>query len=96
TARAVQQAEDQGDLTALAAVAARLRVRLQSEDADAAPLDWAADQIGLARVGLAVGRLCGQTPPGVALALSEAAEVARHHGVPALVQRAEDLIKVRT
>ena len=95
TARAVQEAEDHGDLTALAAVAARLRVRLQSENADAAPLDWAADQIGLARVGLAVERLCGHAPPGVTLALSEAADVARCHGVPTLAQRAEGLIKAR-
>lgn len=95
TARAVAEAEDQGDLTALAAVAARLRVRLQSEDADTAPLDWAADQIGLARVSLAVEALSGHAPLGVALALSEAAEVAREHGVPVLAMRAESLMKVR-
>ncbi len=88
----VREAEDQGDLAALAAIAARVRLRLQTEDAAQAPLDWAADQIALARVGRAVERLSGHAPPGVALALAEAAAIAGELGAPTLARRAEALM----
>ena len=42
----------------------------------ATPLDWAAEQIGLARIALARARWTGQTPRGLGVMLTEAAATA--------------------
>jgi len=57
-----------------------------------APLDWAVDQIAMAR--LAQGRqvLTGADAGQMGLALIEASEVAREHGVDSLAERAEELL----
>ena len=52
------------------------------------PLDWAADQIILARIAMAVARLSTTPAKAVGLMLAEAVETAREHGAPALVERA--------
>ena len=52
------------------------------------PLDWAADQIILARIAMAVARLSTTPAKAVGLMLAEAIETAREHGAPALVERA--------
>jgi hypothetical protein len=51
------------------------------------PLDWAADQIGMARLALARSRLTGCEPRAVGLMLAEAIEAAREGGAPALMER---------
>jgi hypothetical protein len=92
TAADVRDAERTHDLDALAGVELRLRRRLTREHAHAAPLDWAADQIGLAEVARARRHLEGATVPGpMRLALLEAAAAARDEGVEALGERAERL-----
>lgn len=92
TSAEVAAAEADGDLTGLGAIDARLRRRLAGDTASAAPLDWAADQMGLARTGLARARLMGAAPePLVRLALVEAIMVARDEGGSALAERAEVL-----
>ena len=86
-AREVALAEAVRNLPALELLEQRLRARL----AHAQPLDWAADQIGMAAIGLARRRLGDAQPSGLGLILSEAAVTAQEMGVPVLAQRAESL-----
>lgn len=78
-------AEAAGDVSGLAGLEATVRQRLVR---GCQPLDWAADQIGMARLVLARGRLTGVEPRAVGLMLAEAMETAREWGAPALVERA--------
>lgn len=81
---------DAGRLLRLEAV---VRRRLIGADAAKAPLDWAADQIALARLSVRAARLAGRTPPpALGLALAEASMVAREEGAPVLAERAEALL----
>ena len=80
-----------GDLTALLDIETSLRRRLARPSVTATPLDWAAEQIGLARVALARARWTGESPRGVGLMLAEAAQTAREYGAQALAERAERL-----
>ncbi|MCO8028765.1 hypothetical protein NI454_02225 [Brevundimonas diminuta] len=80
-----------GDLTALLDIETSLRRRLARPSVTATPLDWAAEQIGLARVALARARWTGESPRGVGLMLTEAAQTAREYGAQTLAERAERL-----
>lgn len=82
-----------GDLTALLEIETGLRRRLTRPSVVSTPLDWASDQIGMARIALARARWTGQTPRGLGLMLTEAAATAREYGAPALAQRAERLAR---
>lgn len=86
-----RHAEATGDLTVLLGVEARLRRSLATRVGRAAPLDWVADQIGLARVALARETLTGVLCDRPALGLVEAAEVATEVGVPAMAEVARSL-----
>lgn len=86
-----RHAEATGDLTVLLGVEARLRRSLATRVGRAAPLDWVADQIGLARVALAREALTGVLCDRPALGLVEAAEVAIEVGVPAMAEVARSL-----
>lgn len=86
------QAAAIGDLTALLEIESLLRRRLTRPSIAATPLDWAAEQIGLARVALARARWTGESPRAVGLMLAEAAQTAREHGAVVLAERAERLI----
>lgn len=86
-AREIALAEAVRNLSALELLEQRLRARM----GHALPLDWAADQIGMASIGLARQRLGGAEPTGLGLILSEAATTAMEMGVPALANRAEAL-----
>ncbi len=77
----------------LARLEAHGRRRLEAADAKGAPLDWAADQIGLSRLSVRLARLAGRAPAAaLGLALSEASTVAREEGAPVLAERAEALL----
>jgi hypothetical protein len=91
TATRVAAAEAAGDPAALDAVAGELRRRIATP---AAPLDWAADQIGLARVAAARARLFDAPRGEVGLMLASAADVAREVGAPVLAQVAEGLLSL--
>jgi len=80
-----------GDLTALLEIEGALRRRLVRPSVSATPLDWAAEQIGLARIALARARWTGENPRAVGLMLAEAAQTAREHGASSLAERAERL-----
>ncbi|WP_332653796.1 hypothetical protein [Brevundimonas sp.] len=80
-------AEAMADIRALTGLEATIRRRLANA-VRTEPLDWAADQIGMARVAMARGRLTGTEPRAVGLMLAEALETAREWGAPALMQRA--------
>ena len=85
-AAATNIAEDAGDVAALFGLETIVRQRLAARESQ--PLDWAADQIGMARLAMARGRLMGVEPRAVGLMLAEAMETAREWGAPALVERA--------
>ena len=87
--REVALAEAVKNLTALMTLETRLRARM----ATATPLDWAADQIGMAEIMLARHRLGGVVPTDLGLILGEAAMTAREMGVDALADRAEALLR---
>jgi hypothetical protein len=83
----VALAEALGDVTALNGLEAVVRRRL-SEPLRVQPLDWAADQIGMAQLFRARARLTGVEARSVGLMLAEAMETAREMGAPALADRA--------
>lgn len=80
-------AETMGDVTSLNGLEAVVRRRL-SQATKVQPLDWAADQIGMAQLFLARARLTGTEAKAVGLMLAEAMETAREMGAPALADRA--------
>ena len=80
-----------GDVEGLFALEALIRRRL-GRPGPVQPLDWAADQIAVARVTLARSRLTSVEPRAVGLMLTEAMETAREQGAPTLVQRAAALL----
>ena len=86
-------AEAMGDVEALTGLEAVVRRGLAAS-AGAQPLEWAADQIGMAHLALAKARLTAAPPRAVGMMLAEAMETAREWGAPALVQRAA-LLQVR-
>ena len=92
-AQETSRAGSVGDLTALLEIETGLRRRLSRPAVGATPLDWAADQIGMAGVALARARWTGQTPRELGLILTEAADAAREYGATALAQRAERLAR---
>ena len=80
-------AEAMGDVESLTGLEAVVRRGL-AKSAGAQPLEWVADQIGMAHLALAKARLTATEPRAVGMMLAEAMETAREWGAPALVQRA--------
>ncbi|MDB5422213.1 MAG: hypothetical protein JWR59_2160 [Brevundimonas sp.] len=80
-----------GDLSRLATAETVVRRRL-SDRRPVSELDWAVDQIAMARIAQARSQLTGADAGTANLALFEAADVARERGLPALAARAEALI----
>jgi hypothetical protein len=80
-------AEAMGDVEGLTGLEAVVRRRLAEADRTE-PLDWAADQIGMAHLAMARGRLTSIEPRAVGMMLAEALETAREWGAPTLMQRA--------
>ena len=91
-AREISAAADQGDLTELTRVETRVRRRLAEREGAPSALDWAVDQIAMARLMIARSDLIGSDPDQAAFVLAEAAEAARDHGVPVLADRAKALL----
>lgn len=94
-ARETLAAEAAGDLKILSDLRTRLCGRLGDHSSRASPLDWAADQIAIARINLALGRLTGRDAAGLDMSLVEAAATARDLGVTVLAAQAEALIAGR-
>lgn len=92
-AQEASRAASIGDLGALLEIETGLRRRLIRPSVAATPLDWAADQIGMARIALARARWTGESPRDLGLMLVEAAATAREYGATALAQRAERLAR---
>jgi len=80
-------AEAMGDVAGLTGLETIVRRGLAAS-AGAQPLEWAADQIGMAHLALAKARLTASEPRAIGMMLAEAMETAREFGAPALVQRA--------
>jgi hypothetical protein len=87
-AREIALTEAVRDIAGLDLLEDRLRRRLVG----AAPLDWAADQIGLAELALARHGLGGPAPRHLNLILNEAVATAQEMGVPVLAERAGVLL----
>ena len=90
--REIETASAQGDLTELTKIETRIRRRLADRVGAPSALDWAVDQIAMARLMIARSDLVGVDPDQAAFVLSEAAEAAREHGVPVLADRAMGLM----
>lgn len=80
-----------GDIQRLNMAEAVVRRRL-TDGRPVCALDWAVDQIAMARIAQARTLLTGAEAGSAGLALCEAADVARERGLPALAARAEALI----
>ncbi|ADL00501.1 conserved hypothetical protein [Brevundimonas subvibrioides ATCC 15264] len=91
-AREIERALDTGDLMALTRIETRVRRRLAERVGPPSAVEWAVDQLGMARVMIARGQLMDSAPDQAAFVLSEAAEAARDHGVPVLADRARALM----
>ena len=83
-----------GDLPRLTTAEGAVRRRLS--DTPSSDLDWAVDQIAMARIAQARALLTGGDASLTGLALVEAAEVARERGLPALAARADAMMKARS
>lgn len=80
-----------GDLQALAGLEAVIRRRL-AKRTPIEPVDWAADQLGMAHLMLARARLTNSRADAVGMILTEAMETAREWGAATLVQRATHML----
>ena len=89
----IAAAAGQGDLAALTIIEASVRRRLTDRRRRASGLDWAVDQIAMARLATARASLTGAPPGYAGLALFEAAEAARDHGALAIAASAEGLVQ---
>ncbi len=90
--REVEAASARGDLTELTRIETRVRRRLAERIEVPSAIDWAVDQIAMARLMIARSELMGSDPDQAAFVLAEAAEAARDHGVPVLADRAKGLM----
>lgn len=90
--REIALAAANGDLMALTRIETRVRRRLAERVGAPGAVDWAVDQIAMARLMIARAELMGTEPDQAAFVLSEAAEAATDHGVPVLADRARGLI----
>lgn len=90
--REIEAAAGNGDLLTLARIQTRIRRRLADRPRPPVVLDWAVDQIAMARVMIARSALIGSSPDQAAFILAEAAEAAQDHGVPVLADRARSLM----
>jgi hypothetical protein len=88
----IAAATSTGDVPRLTDVETAARIRLASNPSN---LDWAVDQIAMARIARARALLTGSDASASSLALLEAAEVARDHGLPDLAARARSLLAIR-
>lgn len=90
--REIETASTAGDLTELTKIETRVRRRLADRTVVPSAIDWAVDQIAMARLMIARSRLMGSDPDQAAFVLAEAAEAAHDHGVPVLADRAKGLM----
>jgi len=90
--REIALAATNGDVMALTRIETRVRRRLAERVGAPGAVDWAADQIAMARLMIARAELMGTNPDQAAFVLSEAAEAATDHGVPVLADRARGLM----
>ncbi len=90
--REIEAAAAQGDLMALSRIESRVRRRLAERVGAPSAVEWAVDQIAMARLMIARSELMGSEPDQAAFVLAEAAEAARDYGVPVLADRAQGLM----
>lgn len=90
--REIEAASAEGDLMALTRIETRVRRRLAERVGAPSAVEWAVDQIAMARLMIVRSELMGAEPDQAAFVLAEAAEAARDYGVPVLADRAKGLM----
>lgn len=89
----VAEAAEMRDTGALAALETAVRRRLTDRTRRSTGLDWAVDQLAMARLATAREVLTGSEAGQSGLAVLEAIDVAREHGALGLATRAEALMR---
>lgn len=85
----IERAAAMGDVAMLSRIEARLRNRLSARTSGSTPLDWAADQVSMARAQSARAILTGSDTGALRMALIEAAATARECGAPSIAGHAD-------
>lgn len=91
-AHRIAEAERTGDLPALNALKQEVLARLGRKGVEIHPIDWASDQITMARISLSLGMGDPDAHPDMGMALYEAADVAHEAGASSLAQKARGLM----
>ena len=90
--REIATAAANGDVMALTRIETRVRRRLAERVGRPGAVEWAGDQIAMARLMIARAELMGTEPDQAAFVLSEAVEAATDHGVSVLADRARGVL----
>ena len=88
----VGRAEAEGDMTSLAKVEVLLRHRLARAMDETTAVDWASDQISMARLAMTMSARVNYPLQDLGMALYEASDAAALAGAPTLAVRAKDLM----
>lgn len=91
-AHALDQAERTADFSALARSEIQLRQRLMRPMDETTAVDWASDQISMARLAMILSSRIDYPVRDLGMALYEAADAAETAGLPTLAVRARDLM----
>ena len=86
------EADTKGDFTAMTKVEILLRHRLTRPMDETTAIDWASDQISMARLAMSLSTRLGYPMKDLGMALYEAADAATLAGAPSLAARAKDLM----
>ncbi|WP_292053926.1 MULTISPECIES: hypothetical protein [unclassified Brevundimonas] len=88
----LRRAEAEGDMTSLAKVELLLRHRLARPMDETTAVDWASDQISMARLAMTMSTRVHYPLQDLGMALYEASDAASLAGAPSLAVRAKDLM----
>ncbi|MHC3127224.1 hypothetical protein OB03_07940 [Brevundimonas sp. GN22] len=91
-AHTISEADETGDFTAITKVEVVLRHRLARPMDETTAIDWASDQISMARVAMSLSKRLSYPLQDLGMALYEAADAATMSGVPSMAVRAKDLM----
>lgn len=91
-AYALSRAETDGDMNTLTKIEALLRHRLARPMDETTAIDWASDQVSMARLALLLSERTRHPLHDLGMALYEAADAAVLAGAPSLAARARDLM----
>lgn len=91
-AHRIAAAEKIGDFATLKSIQQEVLSLLKNKIDDATAIDWASNQISMARINLSLSLGYSDVHPDMGMALYEAAEVAQEAGATSLSQKARELM----